>query len=792
MMKTLSIRAAVSLCAPLLLTFTSPHVVAQTTNEAGARQLEEIVVRAQKKSRAEDLQEVPASITAFNELQLDRIIYQDLSDLSYSIPNVQLEEIGTFPGVQNFSIRGQGINSSIPSIDPTVGTFIDGVYVGTTYGVVVDNWDLESIEVLRGPQGLLFGRNVSGGAVLMRNIRPDPQGEFEAKARVMATNEDREVYSVAAGGPLIQDKLAGRVMLYYENDDGYFENKNTAPNFKEINPAFFYVNQQPGNRDLNEMETKIARPSLVWTPSDELEFTLLAEFGDIEGDGAPWTVIDGIDGVIPGQREGTGPDGKKLDEFTTTIDEYGDTDIDWKNATFETNWEIFGGTLTNIFGYREVDVDATSDIDGTGVPIFTATGETDQDQTSNELRFATRLFDRWDMTVGAYYLTQDVSYEESRYIQVLLPPTIPPTPAPPGFGATLLAVGGEFDSDYYGIFFNNDFELTDEIVLTAGLRYSDEDKDAEIISESCNDVQNFNCPTEKLDGDWDNWIPKLGVQWNFAENAQTYAFFTQGYRSGGFNFRNARPGDPTLPFPAPVIPGSGYGLPPGPTQQEEQDNYEVGLKIDLFDQRLRVNASYFYNKIDNLQGEINTGDVTVVVLQGTVNTGDATIKGVELETTALLTDYLTLFGSVGYLDGEYDDKKAPWDGLNQGNLTGGVPDPIPWLGNDLPRLAPWSYSVGASYEVPLETYGSLAARTDFNVRDSNAYDIANTAYFDRQKRWNASLSWISPNENWTVTAFGKNMLDESNYGNITSIANAYNAGPMQRGEEYGLQIEFRL
>ncbi|MGI9291634.1 MAG: TonB-dependent receptor, partial [Gammaproteobacteria bacterium] len=402
------------------MSFTSPHVVAQSTNKAGVGQLEEIVVRAQKKNRAEDLQEVPAAITAFNELQLDRIIYQDLSDLSYSIPNVQLEEIGTFPGVQNFSIRGQGINSSIPSVDPTVGTFIDGVYVATTYGVVVDNWDLESVEVLRGPQGLLFGRNVSGGAVLMRNIRPDPQGEFEAKARVMTTNEDREVFSVAAGGPLIEDKLAGRIMLYYENDDGYYSNKNAlAGAFPS--PPFFYKNQQSGNRDLNELETKIARPSLVWTPNDQIEFTLLAEFGNTEGDGAPWTVIDGIDGVIPGQREGVGADGKKLSEFTTTIDEYGDTDIDWKNVTFETNWDIFGGTLTNIFGYREVDVDATSDIDGTGLPLFTATGETDQDQTSNELRFATRLMDRWDLTVGAYYLTQDVSYDEARYIQGLLP-----------------------------------------------------------------------------------------------------------------------------------------------------------------------------------------------------------------------------------------------------------------------------------------------------------------------------------------------------------------------------------
>jgi iron complex outermembrane receptor protein len=152
------------------LGLSSAAILAQSTDSSG-RQVDEILVFAQKKGGAESLQEVPAAITAFNSDQIDGIQFQKLDDLSYAIPNVQLEQVGTFPGVQNFSIRGQGINSSIPSVDPTVGVFIDGVYQGTTYGTVLDTWDLESIEVLRGPQGLLFGRNVTGGAVTVRKSK---------------------------------------------------------------------------------------------------------------------------------------------------------------------------------------------------------------------------------------------------------------------------------------------------------------------------------------------------------------------------------------------------------------------------------------------------------------------------------------------------------------------------------------------------------------------------------------------------------------------------------------------
>ncbi len=234
------------------------------------------------------------------------------------MPNVQLESVGTFPGVQNFSIRGQGINSSIPSVDPTVGVFVDGVYMGTTYGVVIDTFDLESVEVLRGPQGLLFGRNVTGGAVVLRNARPT--GEFGFRLRAGSTDESQANIAMAVEGALAET-LAAKVAFLYDDDNGYYKSVNqalaTTPAPHPLQP--FYVNPADG-RDVGAMETMLVRPSFTWTPNDTQDWTLLMEFGNSEGDGAAWT-------NVTAQRAGA------LDEYATLSDEIGFTEIDWVQLT---------------------------------------------------------------------------------------------------------------------------------------------------------------------------------------------------------------------------------------------------------------------------------------------------------------------------------------------------------------------------------------------------------------------------------------------------------------------------
>ena len=719
--------------------------------------LDEIVTIARKKSTAESVQEVPVAVTAFGAEQLDAMFVKKLDDLSYIMPNVQLEAVGTFPGVQNFSIRGQGINSSIPSVDPTVGVFVDGLYLGSTFGVVIDTFDLESVEVLRGPQGLLFGRNVTGGAVILRNARPT--GEFGTRMRVGATDEDQYNVAVAIEGPVFGDSLAAKVVAYYDDDDGYFDNVNQdfTPDTSVPPGAIFpyapapypiqsfYI--EPATRsDVGKMETKLIRPSLTWTVNERTEIYLSIESGSSEGDGAIWS-------DVTGQRSGSAA---SIGEFTTSADELGFTDMEWAQGVVELNVaEVGNGTVTNIFGMRRVDADSATDVDGVYFPLFSVPGFTDQRQWSNEFRWSGSFSDRWEATIGAYYFDQTMHYREGRYIQA----------------AITRALGGDMESDNFGLFWNNDYHLNDTMTVSAGLRYTKETKDARIISGEgggCDDVVTFDCDFDDLNGNWENVTPKLAFQWNYAEDSQLYGFWTKGYRSGGFNFRNAKPN---------VIP-------PGPTKEEENNTIEVGVKTDLMDGRMRLNVAVFHNEIDDIQRELNIGDPDVVVLQATVNAGDVTIKGVEVDFVALLMDNLSVSASIGLQDGEYD-RVDPF--IEQIEAALG----FPVLGDDLPRLADSNYSAGFSWDIPTGSAGLFNIAGNYSWREEHPYNDSNTEIFDDQKRVNASINWFAPDDIWNVSLYGKNLTDEANWGNLTSISGLYTAGPMQKGRIIGLEVNYR-
>ena len=724
-----------------IVVFTLPGVVLAQDGSAGAM-LEEIVTVARKKSAAESVQDVPVAVTAFGAAQLDAQFVKKIEDLSYVMPNVQLESVGTFPGVQNFSIRGQGINSSIPSVDPTVGVFVDGLYMGTTYGVVIDTFDLESVEVLRGPQGLLFGRNVTGGAVVLRNARPD--GEFAARVRLGATDTEQVNVAAAIEGSLVDEVLAAKLVVYYDDDPGYFDNINQElppPNAPHpLQP--FYVKPADGS-DVGALETTMIRPTFVWTPSDSVEWVLSIEDGSTEGDGSAWTNVSL-------QQAGAQP------EFATASDETGFTEIDWTQVVLETNIaDIGNGTLTNILGWRKVDASSAADIDGSELPIFAAPGYTEQEQLSNEIRWSGSFSDSWEATLGLYYFDQEVTYREARYIW--LPPPLGPEP----IGVNLQrALGGDMDSTNFGAFWSNDFHLNESWTITAGLRYTDEQKDAQIITGGCSDNVDFDCTFLDLTGDWSNITPKLGAQFRVNDETQIYGFWSKGFRSGGFNFRNAKPN---------VIP-------PGPTNEEENNTFEIGLKTDLLDGRLRFNIAAFHNSIDDMQRELNVPDPDVIVLQGTINAGDVTIKGIEADFIALLAENFSVNLSYGWQDGEYDSVN---------------PDFAAFLGPELPRLAPTNYSLGFSWDIYLGT-GLINLMASHSYREGHPYDDANNQKFEDQRRTNASINWFSGNDAWNVALYGKNLEDDANWGNLTSIAGLWIAGPMKKGREYGLEINYRF
>ncbi|MDH3441569.1 MAG: TonB-dependent receptor plug domain-containing protein, partial [Gammaproteobacteria bacterium] len=338
---------------------------ATLAQDLGEALLEEIIVTATKRAGGIEAQSAAVAVTAYGSNQLDAMHIRDLKALGYNAPSVQLEDIGTTRGTANFSIRGLGVNSSIPSIDPTVGVFIDGMYYGLNAGVVFDVFDLESVEILRGPQGLLFGRNVTGGAVVLNTTRPTE--EFAFNGRVAYESGENMYASAVLSGPL-SDSVGWKLAGYYNDDGGW------------------HTNLANGNDNFGKAETTMVRGALEFEVSDSFDVIIRAEHGQSEGDGPAshngGCVAVAVPGLCVRQYD--------FESFDFAVDEEGFYDNSWSNLIAEFNFDVaFGdGTITNILGYREYESETMGDIDATPLFLFHAPSSIDQDQLSNELRYS--------------------------------------------------------------------------------------------------------------------------------------------------------------------------------------------------------------------------------------------------------------------------------------------------------------------------------------------------------------------------------------------------------------------
>ena len=588
------LKTLAALCGGCALLAFSATAMAQTA--APQEQAEDgsvfgdIVVTATKRADAQNVQQVPFAVTAFGAKQLADQHVRTLDGLGYSAPNIQLDDVGTSPGFANFSIRGLGINSSIPSIDPTVGVFVDGVYMGISAGILFDTFDLEGVEVLRGPQGLLFGRNVTGGAVVVRTSTPG--NELSVNARVAVETGLNKIASAVVSGPIVTDKLAAKIAVYYNDDDGWFYNKFN------------------GNHDFGASRTMIVRSALRFTPTETLDIVGRYEHGRIRGDGA---VVSNL-GLFP--RE----------SFGISVDEEGVTRNNWDQASLEANLDTaFGdGKITNLVAYRAYEGFVTSDIDSSPSYTFHSDTLTRQHQWSNELRYA-GTFGRFDVTTGLYFFQQKIDYVELRRLSR---------------GALRISGGGIQHQKTLGAFFSTDWHATDTITLNAGLRYSHERKRvrvANLVGNLCDPVALKGCTNYGFRDakSWSDPTFRLGVQWQPDTETQLYGFFARGFRSGGYNFRNGN-----------------ASVAPGPFDAEKQNSFEVGLKRD-FGRTLRLNLAAFHNTVLGMQREIITPVLPIGTTQVIRNSADLRLQGVEAEATLRPFKHLTLNGQFGYTNAKY-------------------------------------------------------------------------------------------------------------------------------------------
>jgi len=719
----------------------------QESRARSAILIEEVVVTARK--REERGQEVPIAISAYSGDQLEALKVRTLDDLSVSMPNVAMDDIGTTRGVANFSVRGLGINSSIAGIDPTVGVFIDGVYLGQNAGTVIDMFDIASLEVLRGPQGNLFGRNVTGGAVLINTKGPTDELEVSLRGAVDGNpNGDGGLNYYAMGalsGP-IGENFGYRISVYHNEDDGWF------------------VNQFDGSNQ-GAASTTIFRPMIVWNPSDTVELTLRWEHTESDNDGpASQTHTNGLGN--PGFFANF-----DRDSFDFSIDEPGFLDFDMDFVTFQVDWDIGRGTITNVFGWRDYFHRSYGDIDAQPVWLFHASSVNAAEQYSNELRY-NGDFGKANVTVGLYWFDNDIDYSENRDLLGVATGGVAPAVTQNGGG--LLAVTSK------AIFGSVDYWMTDKLALNVGARYTEEDKDAQIANLFLNTnnpcvVYERTCAFDFVDKkSWDALSGKLGFTYLVSDTSRLYGSWARGHRSGGYNLRNTAT-DPV-------------NLGPGPFDQETVDSFELGYKSEIGG-RGRLNASLFYTSIEDMQRELNLADPVSGVVQIIRNTADADILGFEAEGTFALGANTVLTASLGWVDPEYT--KVLFD------LNGdGVIDDVD-KGLKLPRAAEWTYNVGFNHDWALGGGGTVSMRANYAFRDDSYYTDNNLGYFLDQKIVNAGVDYITAGEHWVISLYGQNLLDSVNHGGDTQLPSVIGPvpvggtfSPLVKGRVVGLEVTF--
>ncbi|MEE4153709.1 MAG: TonB-dependent receptor, partial [Erythrobacter sp.] len=725
-----------------------------------------IVVTGTKTQNVENVQDVALAVTAFNADTLEAYKIRDIQGLQFQAPNVSLDQIGTSRGTANFSIRGLGINSSIPSIDPTVGVFVDGVYLGINGGVVFDLFDLESVEILRGPQGVLFGRNVTGGAVVINTGNPTEEFTGKVRAAVDGPLVDggrggaNYTASAVVSGPIIEDKLLFKLGAYYNNDQGYFTNLFDGSNH-------------------GAAETYILRGALE------------ARLGDLMIRGK----IDYFD------SEGDGPSGQNRaffdrESFDFSIDEPGSYQTEIWSGSLTAELDIGPGTLTNIFGYRDYSAATRGDIDATPVFLFHSNALNTQDQISNELRYAVST-DRLDLTFGGFYFDQNLEYDESRELRRDLPPAAQP---PVFFG------GGRQDHEVIGVFANAQWEFIDSLSLIAGIRWNQEKKDAavtyilprapcSVVAGTCpTGTQPFN-PATETDGFTDNVTfrnlsPKVGLQYEF-NNSQVYGHWSRGFRSGGYNFRITNVAVFNRAFAAT---GDLF------FDEEQVDSYEIGGKFQTMDGSFTLNVAGYITKVRDMQREVNLADPGAGVVQNILNTADATITGFEAEGRMRVSDSLIITANVGVIDDSYDE--ILFDISGDGVISQADFD------LRIPRIPQVTWGMGLIHELLLGD-NEILTRVNYQYRDEFAYTDDNLGWIQDISNLEANITWVTPIDGFSLSVYGRNLFDEVQAGGDTQVPfggprssgvrqpfspnpPAGTFSPLQRGRNIGIEALFEF
>ena len=745
--------------------------------------LQEVTVTAQRREEAE--QSVPLAITALSADMLERQQIRSIQQLDQIVPNIVMNQNTGTSSASKIFLRGVGEDESFFTADTPVGIYIDDVYIARQTGAMFDLFDIERLEVLRGPQGTLYGRNTSAGAVKLVSKKPT-LGEYQGQAELTIGSYDR-FDARATGNVPLGDKAALQGAVLVRTRDGYTRNAVDG-------------------RFVNDQDVKGARLSLLAEPTDRFHALLTADYireRSTPGYAVPLT-LDALRDPLHDPVPRTG-------SFWVTDSDIVDpkNDLDQWGASATLEFKATDDlTIKSITAYRTLDNLLYLDADGDVLlppPSITGRFHLFQDQkqyqVSQELQAVDTAADnRFNYVAGLYFFREN-NKQDTRSVVGL-----------PAFVGVPISLAGRFDltniareemtTDSWAAFFSGTYKATDRLSLTAGLRYTRESKDFSnhvILPNGTEQVVCINptgaapvqaaaapCTPAQLalgyysfanesafDRTWDDTTPRVVVDFQLTDSAMVYLSAAKGFKGGTTSGRDTAAlrnllrivGDP-----------------------ETNWSYEGGLKADWLDRRLRTNLAVFRNKYDGLQFGVTTPDGGF----GRINAGNATIDGLELEVTAVPVKGLELNGSLGLLDSEY----TKWTAALSTCAAQGITTVDQYLKLPLKQAPEWSYRLGANYSYDMGQRGVLSLGADYSAKDDHYNNLCASPGIrvHDYEFLNAQLRWENASGKLLVTLAGTNLTDSEvfNGGFDFGRSLGFGAGYLYPPRMWSLAVRYGL
>lgn len=707
--------------------------------------LSDIVVTARR--RNENLQDTPVAITAVSGESLQERSVRDVVDLSRIAPSLNTTKGFSGGSYANFFIRGVGQADQVVGVDPGVALYIDGVYLGRANGADIANLDLDHVEVLRGPQGTLFGKNTLGGAITVFTNKPT--NDFAGSVTAIAGSRNWAELRGWLNVPLIDDKLLARISVSAKSQDGYGYRVYDAHRFGDV-------------RNIS------ARGHLLWKATDTFTVDLQGDYTHERGTGTMVKLAAvGPLGFVP-------PD---YDQYITGRTEYRTNSnydpgraLDVWGTSITAEWQLNDSiSLKSITAYRALVQKTGTDFDGGPLSLIDEGINTDQNQFSEELQLSGKSFgDRLNWVLGAYYFRENADQAIPLFV----------------FSPTALNQASYLDIKNLAAFGQASFKATDWLSITGGLRYTYEKKNqasqafffasyADFYDLSRTDTiytpaQYRGTVTQPLaffEKSWKSVTPKISLEAKLNPDVLAYVSWSKGFKSGGFNSREA----PTSDFAA--------------YDPEKLTTYEAGVKTEFFDRTLRLNLAGYYSDYRNVQLLVLRLTPEGAPQIATQNAAKARIYGFEAEADWRPIPQLTFNAAIGYVNTKYLE-------LTAGALSAGVD-----ITDPLVQTPKWTVNLGAQYSIPVGESDDLTYRVDFSHK-SSFYHFAASNPMDLEPPYslvNMRLTYKSA-AGWKASVFANNVFDKyynqlrEDIRNVYDIALDWPAEP----RVFGIELNYNF